>query len=425
VPALSYASVNGGLLILSLGSQVIAIDTLHGASDGAPGRVLWTQELHEQIGGYPVNQALMSRPVQVAWGGTRYIPQDGAGRRMGSIGPVNDDGVYFQRLHDLHCVDPITGKIIWTRKNVGAGNDLFGDAELLFVVPPDSGETLVLRAATGELLGKRRLPPFEKRMTSVGRHVLVWDRQLPNGQQTLEMRDPWQEKTLWSYPFPPEAKAALVGQEAVGVFQPNGQFSLITLADGKELVKEKLEAELRLLGMYLLRSNEGYLLVTNATARNEANRTVQPVPNVPNSLISGHIYAFERGTGKKLWPAPVAVTQQGLLMSQPSELPFLVFARQVHSLVPPNSQNPKVGVVCVDKRTGRVVYENDALPTATFGNYEVTGDPAAHTVTLTLAPKQFTFTLTDDAIGDPQAAADRRSQPSKRGNDAQLAKGTP
>ena len=65
---------------------------------------------------------------------------------MGSIGPVNDEGVCFQRLHDLICVDPLSGKTLWVRKGLGIGNDLFGDGELLFVAPPGESDTMVLRA---------------------------------------------------------------------------------------------------------------------------------------------------------------------------------------------------------------------------------------------------------------------------------------
>ena len=46
------------------------------------------------------------------------------------------------------------GKTIWTRKNVGLGNDLFGDEELLFVAPAAEGETLVLAGRDGRAAGQ-------------------------------------------------------------------------------------------------------------------------------------------------------------------------------------------------------------------------------------------------------------------------------
>jgi outer membrane protein assembly factor BamB len=390
-PVLSYASVNGGLLVLSLGSQLVAVDTLR-AGEGASNRVLWTQDLNDPIGGFPTNQGVLSRPVNLPWGGVRYVPEDAFGRRLGSIGPVNDNGVFFQRLHDVYCVDPLTGKTQWTRKNAGLGNDLFGDEELLFVAPPGDGDTLVLRAATGESLGVRRAGPFDRRMATLGRRVLSWET-----KNLLQMRDVWQDQTLWSHPFAPGSKAALVSQEAVGVFQPDGNFSLITLADGKVLVKERLEPENSLLGIILLRTTEGYLLVTNVAARNEPNVSVQPIPASPNNLISGRIYAFERATGRKLWPAPATVLQYGLHTGQPAALPVLVLARQVLRPGPPNGREPKVSVLCIDKRTGRVVYHNEDLPGSTIANVELVGDPVAGTVTISLPARVITLTFTDEA----------------------------
>ncbi len=403
-PAKDYVSVNSGLVVLSLGNQVLAVDTLRGGYSSS-NRILWSQELNDQIGGFSTMQGVTSRAVSVAWGGARHVTEDAFGRRLGSIGPVNDDGVTFQRLHDLHCVDPLTGKIVWTRKNVGLGNDLFGDDELLFVAPPNEDDTLVLRAATGEALGTRQVAPFDKRVATLGRRVLSWE--IQGGSPKLLMRDVWLDQTLWSYTFVVGARAALAGQEAVGVFQPNGEFSLITLADGKLLVKEKLDPENSPLGIFLSRYRGGYLLLTNSAARSESNISVQPIPNAANAtLVSGRMYAFEQGTGKKAWPASRVIAQQGMLLNQPSELPVLVFLRQIFRPGVANAPEPKISVLCVDKRTGRVVYENEQLPGAAVASFELFGDPATNTVTLGLPSRVITLTFTDQPVA-PQAAVPR------------------
>jgi outer membrane protein assembly factor BamB len=398
LPALYPVSVNGSLLVLSMGNQVVAVDTLAGA-ESSSNRVLWTQDLNDQIPGLPTNQGVHSQPVPLLWGGSRNVPTDPYSRRLGSIGPVTEDGIYFQRLRDLYCVDPLSGKTLWSRKNVGLGNDLFGDQELLFVAPAGEGDTIVLRAATGEMLGTRRVVSFEKRMATIGRLVLSWEPQ--GAEQVMQLRDAWEGRTLWSYAFKPGAKADLVLQEAVGVLEPNGDFSLIALPDGKLLAKERLEPEKALVGIYLLRSRDQYLLVTQTPARNEPGVTINQLPVAANSpLINGHLYAFERSTGKKMWPAPAVIAQHGLLLSQPSQVPVLVFARQVNRPGPPNARDPKTSVLCIDKRTGRVVYENEQVQGSTIGNFELSGDPNARTVSLSVASKLITLTFTDDPV-DP------------------------
>ncbi len=180
-PALNYVSVNGNLLMLWMGHQVLAIDTLRSGEGGS--RVLWSQDLNEQVPGVQVHQGFHQRPVNVPWGLPRFVAQDSYGRLIGSMGPVNFDGVCFQRFRDLICAEPLTGEILWTRKNVPVGCDVFGDEELLFIAPPDGGEALVVRSLDGELVGRRAVAPLEQRMTTVGRNVLVWDTK--NGQQVV------------------------------------------------------------------------------------------------------------------------------------------------------------------------------------------------------------------------------------------------
>jgi outer membrane protein assembly factor BamB len=399
---LNHVSADGGLLVVSLGNQLIAIDALS-AGEGTANRILWTQDLNDQLAAFSAAQGVGPRMVNLPWGGSRTVSEDSSGRRLGGGALVSADGIYFQRLHDLYCVDPLSGKTLWTRKNVGMGNDLFGDDELLFVAPTGDGDTLVLRAATGELLGTRRVAPFNKRMATIGRLVLSWE--LQSGKQLLQLRNPWLDQVVWSYSFEPGAKAALVAQEAVGVLQPNGDFSLIALADGKQLVNERLEPETSLTGIFLLRFHEGYLLATNGQARPEPNISVQAVPNVANSpLISGRVYAFETGTGKKLWPSPVVLSQQSLLLSQPRELPVLVLARQVHRPGPLNARDPKISLLCLEKRTGRVVYQNEQLPGSAIASFELNGDPAAGTVSVAIGSRLVTLTFTDEPLEAPAAA---------------------
>ncbi|MGD9723397.1 MAG: PQQ-binding-like beta-propeller repeat protein [Pirellulales bacterium] len=402
-PPLSSVNVHGGMLVLSMGNQVVAIDAMRG-SEPAVNRVLWTQDLGERIAGFQTGQGIYSRPVAVPWGGTRFVPEDTFGRRYGNIGPVTDQGVYFQRLRDLHCVDPHTGKTMWIRKNVGLGNQLFGDDELLFVAPTSdaarndqdqaSDETVVLRAATGEQVGSRQIVPFEQRMLTIGRQVLCWEPQ--GAQHLLALRDPWEEKTLWSFAFENGAKAAIVGDEAVGVLEPDGDFVLVTLADGKPLVKDKVEPEKALVGIYLLPAANEYLLITNSASPLEVPVNVQPVAGAANyPMVNGRVYAFDRSSGKKAWPAPAVVAQHGLVTNQPSQLPLLVFVRQVGPRRGPGPREPRTSLMCLDKRTGRVAYQNEELPHALLGNLEVSGDRTKNTMSLLLPPRVIELTLTD------------------------------
>ena len=137
-PALNYVSVNGNLLMLWMGHQVLAIDTLRTGEGG--GRVLWSQELNEQLPGMQAAQGFHQIPINVPWGLPRFVAKDAYGRSIGSMGPVQFDGVCFQRFRELICTDPLTGDVMWSRKNVPVGSDVFGDEEMLIVAPPEGGD---------------------------------------------------------------------------------------------------------------------------------------------------------------------------------------------------------------------------------------------------------------------------------------------
>ncbi len=300
-------------------------------------------------------QGVHNRPVNVPWGPPRYVPIYSYGRPIGNLAPPSDQGVCFQRFRDLVCVEPASGDVLWTRKNVPLGCELFGDDEVLIAAPPEGGEALVLRLLDGELLGKRAVPPMENRMRTLGRLLLTW--QPEDGKQVVKLSDLWNEKVLWTRNVTFGAKGALAGEDALGIFEPGGKvgkFSLIRISDGKVLVdQEKLEPENSLLGIYLLASPDAYILVTNGSPTNiPQNESIQAAPGgLYNQLINGRLYGFDRQTGKRLW-GPVRIDQQGLVLNQPGQLPILTFARHIHHSANNGQSDARTSLLVIDKRWG-------------------------------------------------------------------------
>jgi outer membrane protein assembly factor BamB len=404
-PQFNSISVDGHLLVYSMGFQTMAFDTLRPLS--SPAKSLWMQELNEQFGGMQANFGVHQRLVSIAWGDNRVIAQDAYGRPLGTMGPVGKDGIVMQRFRDLLCLDPLTGRVQWQRRNAPPGCQLFGDEELLIAAPFEGGEGLVLRALDGELLGRCRVAPLEQRMATIGRQLLTW--QADGGRSTMSLVDPWKNDTLWTHHFAPNSKADVVRDEAVGVLEPNGMFSLFKLPSGERLIHEQLVKERALTSIILLPSADQYLLVTNSPPRNVDPRApVQPAPGgLNNPLVNGRVYAFNRATGAKQWLAPVRVQNHGLLVAQPSGLPVLVFLRAVHRAVGGTSEM-KTSILAIDKRNGKVVYKNDDLK-GNLSNVEFVGDRAESTVNVLMPGKTITLTLTDKPI--PPDAAPTEEKP--------------
>ncbi len=411
---LNHARANGHLLVVALGGQVVAIDTLRGRAerfDEAASRVLWTHELKDEVLGLPNNQGVHAKPSQSPWGPVRYFAQDSTGRPLGSMGPVTAHGVCLQRWGEIVCVDPLSGETVWIRKNIPPGCEIFADDEVTIVAPPDGADALVLRTLDGELLARRRVPPREQRMTTIGRTVLSW--QMENGKPVMKLEDPWKEHVIWTRSFEAKAKAALVRDEAVGALEPSSDpgddkpwlFSLINLADGKPLVdKEPTVPSKNLANIYVLRTRDQWLLLTTVPPGSGLKfRNAMPVPTGLNSLIvNGNLLAFDRATGKLQW-GPIKIAQHGLFFNQPNDSPVLVFVRNLQS---PGSRDSFVAsIMCIDKRTGRTVYVNESLQFPTpIRNFEVALDPADKLVSLLLPSKTIAMTLTDEPLpAEPSA----------------------
>jgi hypothetical protein len=234
-------------------------------------------------------------------------------------------------------------------------------------------------------------------MTTIGRCTLVWE--VVDTRQVVTMRDVWTGEARWTYNFSPGAKGAIAAEDVLGVLEQSGRFVLVRLADGQKLVDQRLEPEETLTGICLLRSSDQYLLITNSPPTGvDQNLNIQPaaggLSNDP--MISGKIYAFDRATGTKLWPRPAVVQQQGLVLTQPCDLPLLFFLSTRHRNNPAGQPEARAGVQVIDKRNGRIWFKRDDLPL--IQNFEISGDHEANTVTLLLPGTMFTFRLTDEPL---------------------------
>ena len=395
--AASYCAARGHLLLFSSGNNIYAIDTLHAAARGSAqsdseegdsedteklsSAVLWHHERNEQIPGVAVGQGYRAG---LSYG--RYYGQ--ARRDVPPLGPVTDGGVCFQRARELICVDLLTGQIQWARRGLPEKCELFGDDDLLLVVPPNSKQAQVFRAADGKLLGERDLPSQRRWITTVGRYLLTKTIN-DDDEMVIAMLDPWNEKKPQRWPplkFAADSQLTLVDHDALAVLEPNGHFTIHALDDRRTLVDTQLKAEAAseaIEAIYVLPSRDRYLLVVDRPVQRKVRKvrvSAAPSGNSTNmKLVNARMYAFDRASGKQQWPAPARIDQYGLLLHQPRELPVFVVARQLRF----SGKSTRSELLCLDKRSGRLVYRSPPLP-APINNYTITGDPAQRVVWLNI-----------------------------------------
>jgi hypothetical protein len=106
------------------------------------------------------------------------------------------------------------------------------------------------------------------------------------------------------------------------------------------------------------------------------------IAGVAHQPMDFSVWAVDGGSGAALWAVPATVARHCLLAGQPAGLPVLVFARQIQRHH--DRENTFLSVLCLDKRTGHAVLEDDRIPAQPhllFG-CDVVGDPGRHQITV-------------------------------------------
>jgi len=418
----------GHLLVVCMGMEVLAIDTMRaiGAVGKPTDAILWRHDLvRPNITGNMYHTQLQIQKLAHPWGGNRLTFANQEKELVGVTGPLLDCGAFYLEGRTLVCADPLTGEPIWSRDGMPSGADLYGDGEWIFVAPPSGGVAQVFHALDGTQGEARPAESLAYRWATWGRHVLAWNvkgaenaagTRDPNNEQDDEQlsqvpRDVWLYDALtgteiWREQLPALTRGTLVDGDEVALLQPDGRFVIRSLR-GPELVLEaRLNPEENLRSVYVLRSQDQYLVATNHVEQTPANnppiqiRSITGGGEVP--LVTGQLYAFERSTGKTAWPAPVAIERFGFPLDQPRETPVLLFLRQ---FTPPTGQGPRreqTSILCLDRRDGKPLplLDKAEIPAQT-NTFDVVADRRKQTVTIGLPSKSFVIKLSEASDNPP------------------------
>jgi outer membrane protein assembly factor BamB len=403
----------GHLLLISMGAKIFALDPWKAADKVS--QTLWTKDLTEPASeGAGINVVL-----QINNGFERES-------RPNPFGPVNARYASFQRRRDIVAVDPITGDPLWVRQDIPPQSEVFGDEQYLFVLSPGSDEASVYRAIDGQLLGTRHIPrpksddpsDFGERAGNstlassgyeyFGRYVLTWKQGDDNNDRILTLFDPWQQKAVWpARTFASGSCVSVIENEAVGVMEPLGHFVLTALGDGHTIADLNLPARQHfpVTDLVVRRFGDQYIVLAH-DSRMFGNVTEDQGMQPPQGMATyavrrSRIYALDL-QGKPAWPAPADVDHAQFLLNQPGRLPVLVFASFHDEYRPRSATNTVRGsVVAVDRRSGRIVYDNRDLRGQMRGMakfIDIRGDPAENVVRIAANNQTVNLTFTDKPI---------------------------
>jgi outer membrane protein assembly factor BamB len=404
----------GHVLLIPMGGRLVAIDTL-AADKTHPPKVLWTEDGNDDNTDTPKQPQFGGRINPAALNlGLQQIAMSYGSNRSAEANLLTNRYLCVQRSRTLRAINPTDGQTLWQRESIPLYSTIFGDDQYVFVLPVDKPEAMVFRALDGELVGSRKIERREihaQRPDGVefirygelindckaafGRNLLFWRQK--GDRRTLEMFDVWEQKNVWPLrSFSSKAQYDLVNREVLGIAEPNGKFTLISLPDGRTLAETQLEPNNDLSQVSVIPYEDSYLILTNSPLRIPVNSNqANPVTGSGDKpIMRGRLYAIDR-QGKLLWPEAVKITNQHLIAGQAKGFPVLVFASQIYE-VPPNKPGKiRLAVQLIDKRTGRVALDKPDLPQPGF--FKVSADPEKKTMQIALQKNTLTLTFTDKA----------------------------
>nr|MBA3483628.1 PQQ-binding-like beta-propeller repeat protein [Pirellulales bacterium] len=406
-----YGVSRGNLLVVSLGKQLVALNTL-AKSDGLAPAVLWRVNLGSNLefnrGDYfsEPTRAAASRP-----GSFRASRPMDEGKWIGVIGPVTSRGVVFQDQRRLVCVDALSGEERWSRTDVPQGCDLFGDEQYVFAVPTGSTTARVYSSVDGRSLGKRKVPEWRQQLATRGREIICW--KVTGPQTELSAVDAFTGETLWKHQFDAGSAVDIEMGRYVAVVELGGRVAIVDAEDGKVLVDHQSIGKPTLEEIHLSVGRDTFLVAAKRQRPANADRMVKQL-GFDSPVIDGELYLFDRASGEMQWNRPAEVVQQGLLLNQPADLPFIAFAGNLTRSDGGGSRS-QTTLLVLDKATGRTLYQSDELP-QTGGGHCVPRivDAASHKAAVEMAGQTILLQFTSDRRPpEPPAMAEVESSARK------------
>jgi hypothetical protein len=406
-PMGTEASAIGRVVFVRSGPLVAAFELA--ARDGEKNRRLWVlSDRHDAAA-----QAALTLPAMGIGGrrggrngviplGVRISEPDDPSVATGAVqgGGIRATGVPVFANRTLALHDPVTGAILWERHRLPAVGDIFGDDQFLCACPADGRGALVIAMADGRLVRTCDVPRREQRLLTCGRRIVTI--RLPGDEASqpmatkirLEMFDPVTGESTPLGSFSGAALAAPVGADRLAVVEPGGTLTVIDPSAARTVLRTKLPEMPASMSQLVVIPWQDRLLVFVGRPETDDERkqleNVGMIASLPqmssgresSQPATGSIWAVDRVTGDMLWPVPATILRHCLHRNQPSELPVLLFVRQIQPTR--GGERPRLSVLGLDKRTGHAIYTDDKIltqPHMLFG-CDMSGDPEAHTITL-------------------------------------------
>ncbi len=275
----------------------------------------------------------------------------------------------------LVTMSPLTGEPLWTRSGVSAKARVYGDATHLYLFETVGKNTLlrVLRAADGAAVGGAKdlsglLVGGQVRM--FGRRILLTEGGA-NEVRRFRLHDVVEGKDVWAK----EAPAGSVPLRApsgdvCGFLTQDGKVEVIDVASGTAVLSaavdaDKLDGHLKdgkkfavVAPTVMADADRCYLFLNRIDDTKGVVQQWNGYQQIASLQMDGHLYAFRRATGKRLWYTESqlkATATQGnqlgprVVLDRFDEMPCVVSMSFTQD---PQRGQQSAQLLAIDKKTG-------------------------------------------------------------------------
>ncbi|MEM8944869.1 MAG: PQQ-binding-like beta-propeller repeat protein [Planctomycetota bacterium] len=384
-----YGVSRGNLLIVSLGRQIVAFDTL--SDSKLP---LWRKDTTSNL--HYVNQHRVSISGNV--GRHRSGRAQNQGNWLGVIGPVTRNSCIFQVEERLVCVDSLTGQEKWSRNDIPLGCDLYGDEQYMFAVPKGSEQAIILRTADGRKLGETAsiIPPWPERLATRNTNIVRWRRRASSNRWELSAIGSVTGEVVWKYDFAKKSQADIMQNRFVAVAEPGGRCVVVDIESGHQVVDQQIKPNLSMQRVHLFVGQDDFLVAIQQPLRIE--RRIRYVTGFNafdfTKPFAGQLYRFDRVAGEALWSGAAEVAGLPLMLAQGVDLPMIAFAGNIRRQDKQGSKH-EIGVMLLERATGRLLYHNDQLPPSAHYCLVKVPDPSSNEAVVEMINRKIRLQFTD------------------------------
>jgi outer membrane protein assembly factor BamB len=371
-----YVQGSGNMLLVQVGNWVYCLDLAEKNADGRTGKERWRKNLL----GEGVN--LLANQIMDNGEGDVFLHfQDESRQPIGHVSLIQPGYACLLTRDGLEVIEPVSRKQLWTRRNVSESTRIFGDARHILIVDLENNSikkpktTRLIRAVDGVTVeGSKDVGPLMAAAKSYqihGRHLLL--QETVGEKQVLRLLDIANGKDVWKREY--DAKAVPVrstNDEWTGFVKSNGDVEILATMTGKPIAEFKLDpkygaAHLKdCVEAQLLSDSDRFYLVLGRQPQGAAvanRRNLMYNFTLKSMLINGPMYAFDRGTGRRLWYVDDILDNQWLILERFADLPVIICAAPTQDK---NGNQFYYKAVVIEKEQGAVRF-NKGLPNN--GNY--------------------------------------------------------